>query len=471
MKTYYKRRNDSSTMSIFQKKRGAWGSRLGFLLAAAGSAIGLGNIWRFPYITGENGGAAFVILYLFFVFAIGLPVLIAELTIGRNTRKNPVGAFKKLFPKTLWKWVGALGVFTGIATLSFYAVVAGWALGYFIKTLLGDFNQAITGAQSETIFSQFSSNPLFVIGLFFLFILLTAVIVKEGVSAGIERWSKILMPVLFILLIVLAVYSMSLEGAGRGLEFYLKPDFSKITPTTFAMALGQAMFSLGIGIGIMITYGSYLSKNDHLVGSASIVVLFDTVIAIIAGLIIFPALFAMNMDPAGGPGLIFNVLPSIFAKMPIGTVFGGGIFLLISLAALTSTISILELPVSYFIDDRKWSRKKATWLISLIAFIMGIPSALSMGASDYLSDIPFFGMGFLDMMSIVFANYALTIGAFFISVFVGYKWGIKAAVKDIEQSGHKFRLKAVWAFLIRFICPVAIAVILGYIMITGNYLN
>lgn len=458
-------------MNITQPKRGAWGSRVGFLLAAAGSAIGLGNIWRFPYITGENGGAAFVILYLFFVFAIGLPVLIAELTIGRNTRKNPVGAFKKLFPKTLWKLVGGLGVFTGIATLSFYAVVAGWALGYFIKILLGHFREVITGPESETIFSQFSSNPLVVIGLLFAFILITAFIVKGGVIAGIERWSKILMPLLFVLLIILAVYSVTLEGAGRGLEFYLKPDFSKITATTFAMALGQAMFSLGLGIGIMITYGSYLSKDDNLTGSAGIICLCDTVIAILAGLIIFPALFAMNMDPSGGPGLIFNVLPSIFAKMPMGMVFGGGIFLLISLAALTSTISILELPVSYFIDDKKWSRKKATWIISLVAFLMGIPSALSMGSSEYLSDIPFLGMGFLDMMSIVFANYALTIGAFFIAVFVGYKWGIKAAVKEIEQSGKKFRFKVYWAFLIRFICPVAIATILGYIMITGNYLN
>lgn len=458
-------------MNSTQPTRGAWGSRIGFILAAAGSAIGLGNIWRFPYITGENGGAAFVILYLFFVCAIGLPVLIAELTIGRNTRKNPVGAFKKLFPKTIWKLVGGLGVFTAIATLSFYAVVAGWALGYFIKILLGDFGSVISGAESEAIFSQFASNPWPMIGLLITFILITAFIVKGGVSAGIERWSKILMPVLFVLLIVLAVYSMTLEGAGKGMEFYLKPDFSKITATTFAMALGQAMFSLGLGIGIMITYGSYLSKNDNLVGSASMICLFDTVIAIIAGLIIFPALFAMNMDPAGGSGLVFKVLPSIFAKMPMGTVFGGGIFLLISLAALTSTISILELPVSYFIDDKKWSRKKATWVIGLVAIVLGIPSALSMGASGYLSDIPVLGMGFLDMMSIVFANYALTIGAFFIAVFVGYKWGIKAAVKEIEQSGKKFRIRVLWAFLIRFICPVAIATILGYIMITGNYLN
>jgi len=451
--------------------RGTWGSRAGFILAAAGSAIGLGNIWRFPYITGLNGGAAFVVLYLFFVVLIGLPVLIAELTIGRNTKRNPIGAFKALAPKSLWKLVGALGVFTGIATLSFYAVVAGWALGYFIKILLGDFSHVTTGIESEIVFTHFSSNPWLVIGLLLAFISITAFIVKGGVSAGIEKWSKILMPILFILLIFLAVYSMTLEGAGRGLEFYLKPDFSKITPTTFAMALGQAMFSLGLGIGIMITYGSYLSKSENLVGAAGMICLFDTVIAIVAGLIIFPALFAMKMDPAGGAGLVFNVLPSIFARMPMGMVFGAGIFLLISLAALTSTISILELPVSYFIDDRKWSRKKATYVISLVAFVMGIPSALSMGASDYLSNIPFLGMGFLDMMSIVFANYALTIGAFFIAVFVGYKWGIKAAVKELEKDGSKFKLKAIWAFLIRFICPVAIAAILGYIMITGNYLN
>jgi NSS family neurotransmitter:Na+ symporter len=458
-------------MADIEQTRGIWGSKIGFILAASGSAIGLGNIWRFPYVAGQNGGAAFVFIYIFFILIIGLPVMIAELTLGRHTQKNPVGAFKKLFPKSWWKLVGVLGVFTCITALSFYAVIAGFSVGYFFKILIGDFTQITSGLRSQNLFSQFTSNPIFTIGLLFLFILLTALIVMGGVSHGIERWSKILMPLLFLLLIILAIRSVTLEGAIKGLEFYLKPDFSKITIATFAQALGQALFSLGLGLGLMITYGSYLSKQEKLITSASSVCFFDTLIAILAGFIIFPALFAMGMDPAGGPGLVFIVLPSIFSKIPVGMLFGAGLFLLISLAALTSTISILETPVAYFVDERNWSRKKSTILMSSVAFVMGVPSAISFGASEWFSNLPFFKMGFLDMMNIVFGNYSLTIGAFFVAVFIGYKWGIKSAIKEIEQLGNIFKFKLIWAFLIQFICPIAIATILGYIIITGNYLN
>jgi len=455
-------------MANIEQTRGIWGTKIGFILAASGSAIGLGNIWRFPYMTGENGGAAFVFIYIFFIVIIGLPVMIAELTIGRNTQKNPVGAFKKLFPKSWWTLVGGLVVCTCMAALSFYAVVAGFAVGYFFKIIIGDFTQITTGVQSEHIFSQFSSNPLITIGLLFLFILLTVLVVRGGVTAGIERWSKIMMPALFILLIILAIYSLTLDGASKGLEFYIKPDFSKITANTFAQALGQALFSLGLGAGLMITYGSYVSKEENLVTAASSVVFFDTVIAILAGLVIFPALFAMRLDPAGGPGLIFVVLPSIFAKMPGGMVFGAGIFILISLAALTSTISLLEIPVSYFIDERNLPRSKVTLGLGLTAFVMGIPSALSLGATEWFSNLPFLKMGFLDMMNIVFGNYFLTIGSFFIAIFIGYKWRIKSAVHEIEQQGNIFEFKHIWTFLIRFICPIAIAIILGYIILVGK---
>jgi len=456
-------------MADIEQTRGIWGSRIGFILAASGSAIALGNIWRFPYVAGQNGGAAFVFIYIMFILIIGLPVLIAELTIGRNTQKNPVGAFKKLFPQSLWKLVGVLGVFTCVAALSFYAVIAGFSVGYFFKILIGDFTQITSGDDSGQIFSQFTSNPFFTIGFLFLFILLTAFIVMGGVSSGIEKWSKILMPILFLLLIILAIRSITLEGATRGLEFYLKPDFSKITITTLAQALGQALFSLGLGLGLMITYGSYVSKQEKLITSATSICFFDTLIAIIAGLVIFPALFAMKMNPAEGPGLVFVVLPSIFTKIPLGMFFGAGLFLLISLAALTSTISILETPVAYYVDEKNWSRKKGTILISLVAFVMGVPSALSFGATELFSNLPLFEMGFLDMMNIVFGNYSLIIGAFFVAVFIGYKWGIKSATEEIERLGNKFKFKSIWAFLIRFICPIAIVIIFGYIIITRSY--
>ena len=456
-------------MSNIESTRGKWGSKIGFIVAAAGSAIGLGNIWRFPYVAGENGGAAFVFIYIIFVILIGLPVMITELSVGRSTQKNPVGAFKKLFPQSLWKLVGGLGVLTGIGILSFYSVIAGFTVGYFIKLIIGDFSHVTSGIQSEQIFTQFTSNPYVAIALLFLFILFTSLIVIGGVSAGIERWSKILMPILFLLLIVLAIRSITLDGASKGLEFYLKPDLSKITASTFARALGQALFSLSLGMGAMITYGSYISKRDNLVTSAASVVLFDTLIAILAGLVMFPALFAMGLDPTGGAGLVFVVLPSIFAKIPGGMFFGAGIFLLLSIAALTSTISLLEVPVSYLVDDKGWSRKKATFWMALAAFIIGIPSAISLGATEWFSNLPLFNLGFLDLMNAIFGNYSLSIGSFLIAIFAGYKWGIKAVQNEIEQQGNVFKAKLIWAFLIRFICPIAIAIILGYIIITRNY--
>jgi NSS family neurotransmitter:Na+ symporter len=277
------------------------------------------------------------------------------------------------------------------------------------------------------------------------------------------------MPVLFFLLIILAIRSITLDGASKGLEFYLKPDFSKITIGTIAKALGQALFSLSLGMGTIITYGSYISKKDNLVTSGVAVVFFDTLIAILAGLVMFPALFAMKMDPAGGAGLVFVVLPSIFAKMPGGMFFGAGIFLLLSVAALTSTISLLEVPVAYLVDEKKWHRRKAVLWMASAAFIIGIPSAISFGASSWLSNLPALKMGFLDLMNALFGNYSLTIGSFLIAIFAGYRWGVKAVQNEIEQEGNVFRLKMVWSFLIRFICPIAIIIILGYIVITRNY--
>ncbi len=451
------------------EKRGVWGSKIGFILAAAGSAIGLGNIWRFPYVTGQNGGAAFVLLYIIFVILIGLPVMVAELSIGRRTRLNPVGAFAKLAPKSAWKGLGILGVVTGIGILSYYSVIAGWTFGYFIKTLTGEFAHILTSEQSVNMFNSFVSDPLSAVMFLFLFIVLTASVVLGGVSHGIERWVKVLMPILLVLLVVLTLRSITLPGAGEGFEFYLKPDFSKMNAGTVAMALGQALFSLSLGMGAMITYGSYISKEDNLINSAGWVVMFDTLIAIMAGLLIFPALFAINLDPSSGASLVFIVLPTIFDKMPLGAVFGSGFFLLLTVAALTSTISLLEVCTAYAVDEFKWKRARAVTLMAGIAFVLGVPSALSFGGVQWLTSIPGFNLGFLDLANIILGNYSLTIGAFLVAIFAGYKWGVKGIRAEIESNGNVFYFRRVWAFLIRFICPIAILLIFIYIISTRNY--
>ncbi|HPG39367.1 MAG TPA: sodium-dependent transporter [bacterium] len=450
--------------------RGVWSTKAGFILAAAGSAIGLGNIWRFPYVTGQNGGAAFVLIYILCVICIGLPVMIAELSIGRRSQLNPVGAFRKLAPGSPWVAVGMIGVATGIGILSYYSVVAGWTVGYFFKTVAGDFSRFITSDTSGQIFNSFVRNPTAAIGFLFLFLVLTAAVVMGGVAKGIERWSRILMPALFILLILLTIRSVTLPNAGEGLSFYLKPDFSKITAGTIGKALGQALFSLSLGMGAMITYGSYIARKENIPVAAGYVCLFDTLIAIIAGLMTFPALFAMGLRPdASGPGLVFVLLPTIFAKMPGGFIFGAGFFLLLTLAALTSTISLLEVAVSYMVDEWKWKRLRAVVLMSGLAFIIGIPSALSQGASQWLSSLPLVHLSFLDLANVLLGNYSLTVGAFLIAIFVAYKWGIKSTRQEIEAEGNVFHFGRIWSFLIRFICPVAILIIFIYIIITGDF--
>jgi NSS family neurotransmitter:Na+ symporter len=436
--------------------RGQWSSKAGFIFAAAGSAIGLGNIWRFPYIVGENGGAAFVLLYILFVVLIGLPYMFAELALGRSSQKNPVGAIDSIKQGSLWKWVGLLGVLTGIGILSFYGVIAGWTFGYIFK--------AVTGNIGE--FGNFVSNPVIVLLLFALFMFITTMIVYGGVEGGIERWSKILMPVLLILLVGLIIYSNTLEGSGKGLAFYLQPDFSKITGRTMLAALGQAFFSLSLGMGLMITYGSYVSKKENLISSAFFIGLFDTVIAIMSGLIIFPALFAMGESPTAGPLLVFVVLPKLFTQMPGGFIVGAFFFILLSVAALTSTISLLEVPVAYMVDEKKVSRKKIVWIVAFVTYIIGIPSALSQGASDFFTEFSVLperlsSPGFLGHMSFLWGDFSLALGAFLLSIFVGWVWGAKNAAMELESGSPFFaKSKPIWIFMIRYFIPIVIFMIL-----------
>lgn len=436
--------------------RGQWSSKIGFIFAAAGSAIGLGNIWRFPYIVGENGGAAFVVLYIFFVFAIGYPYMLAELSIGRAGRLNPVGAIRKLSKKRGWSLAGYLGVFTGLGILSFYGVIAGWTFGYVFNMAFG----------ANVGFVDFVSNEWLVLALFALFLIFTTMIVYGGVEAGIERWSKILMPLLFVLMIGLIIYANTLDGADKGLSFYLNPDFTKITGSTVLAALGQAFFSLSLGMGLMITYGSYVDKSDNMTSSAFYIVLFDTMVAIMAGLIIFPALFAMGENPSSGPALIFVVFPKLFMQMPGGLIVGTLFFILLSVAALTSTISLLEAPTSFAVDQMKSNRKKAVWIVALVAFIIGIPSALSQGSSEYFSN---FGLlpkylcdaDFLSQISFVFGDFSLAFGALVTSLFVGAGWGANKAAAEIEIAAPNFKsFKGAWQVIIKYVAPILIFVIL-----------
>ncbi len=434
-------------------ERGTWGSRIGFILAATGSAIGLGNIWRFPYVTGENGGAAFVLVYIVCVVLVGIPVLIAELSLGRRTRLNPVGAIKAVTKSRLWPAVGYLGVAAGVGILSFYAVIAGWTIGYIFRTLF----------HSGGSFDEFIRDPLTEIANFALFLGLTLFVVLGGVRKGIERWSKVLMPSLFVILLGLIVFSLTLEGAGRGVAFYLQPDFSKITGSTILAALGQAFFSLSLGMGTMITYGSYLPKQQNIGTNAAIVAFSDTLIAVLAGLVIFPALFSVGMEPTQGPGLVFNVLPRIFEMMPGGTAIGVFFFVLLAIAALTSTVSLLEVPVAFLVDEKQWTRKKAVWMISAIVFLVGLPSALSQGAVPAFSSIAWLGgKDVLSVMNFVFGDLSLLVGGLLLCLFVAWVWGTSKAGEEllIGAGRPSVAFLGTWAFLVRFVCPVVIFIVL-----------
>jgi NSS family neurotransmitter:Na+ symporter len=338
-------------------------------------------------------------------------------------------------------------------------VIAGWAVGYFAKTASGAFKGTVTSQLSEKIYTDFTSNPAQAILCLFIVIGITTFIISRGVKAGIERWTKVLMPILFILIIFLAVKALTLPGAKEGLSFYLKPDFSKLNGTVILFAFGQAFFSLSIGMGIMITYGSYLPKSVNLVSSAAWVSFSDSFIAFLAGIIIFPTLFAIpGIEPTAGPGLVFKVFPLIFSKIPGGFYFGILFFLLLLVAAITSTISLLEVSVSYFIDARKWSRKKAALLLGGIAFCLGVPSALSSGGMKFFTDIDFMGK-----FDIIFANIMLAVGALLICIFVGWIWKIKTPVKEIHSGNESFTIRPLWIFSLKFLSPIVIIIILIFI--------
>ena len=457
-------------MSAPSASSGQFGSRLGFILAAAGSAIGLGNIWRFPYSAGENGGAAFVLVYLGFVALIGIPVLLAELSIGRASGKNPVGAFRELDPGDgrSWSGVGLLGVITGFGILSFYSVIAGWTLSYLGRVLAGDFSNAMSPESSKAIFTGIIADPVEVVAMSGVFLLLTGAVVRGGVSGGIERAAKVLMPLFFVILVVLAGRAVTLPNADKGLAFLFSPDFSKLTGVAVMSALGQALFSLSLGMGAMITYGSYLQKKESLGAAGISVAAFDTMIALLAGLIIFPAMFSVGAEPSGaGPGLVFVTMPAIFDQLPAGQAFGVAFFALLAVAALTSTISLLEVVVAYLVGQRGWTRERAVWVATGVCFGLAVPSALSQGAVPGLGSDAL-GESFLDWMNILFGNVTLAVGALFIALFAGWRWGADKARQEMQ--GLPLPLAQMWSVAIRFLCPIAILAIMIYMLATGSFL-
>lgn len=437
-------------------QRGNWGSKVAFIFAATGSAIGLGNIWRFPMVVGENGGAAFVFVYIVAVALIGFTVMLAELIVGRHSQKNPVGAIDYIRPRSPWKGIGYLGMVTGIFILSYYGVLAGMIIGYFIKTVSGTFRGNVTSQLTEQTFNDFSSNSFLVLLFFFIIIAMTTYIISKGVKGGIERYTKVLMPILFVLIVFLSIRALTLPGAGEGIKFYLNPDFSKVNITVIFRALGQAFFSLSLGMGTMITYGSYINKRDNLVSSAGWVSFSDTLIAFLAGLIIFPTLFAIpGISPDSGPSLVFKVFPLIFGQLPGGQIFGILFFLLLLVAAITSTISLLEVPVAFFVDERKWSRTKAAYLMGLCALLLGIPSALSWGGVKFFTRIEFWAK-----VDLIFGNISLAVGALLICLFVGWVWGVKKAIEEVKSGSRKFSIRLIWVFSVKFLSPIAIIIIL-----------
>ncbi len=437
--------------------RDTFGSKFGVIAAAAGSAVGLGNIWKFPYIAGVYGGAAFLFVYLGFILAIGLPVMLSELIIGRNSRRNAFGAFKVLAPGTPWRYIGILGVAAAFLILSFYGVVAGWSVQYIILSVQDGFSSK-SPEQIGALFTTLIESPLKPVILQLGFMVATAAIVIVGVKKGIEKYTKILMPLLVVILIVLCIKSVSLEGARSGLKFLFQPDFSKLTGDGILSALGHAFFTLSLGMGTLITYGSYIDKKNNLVNTVINVTVADTVIAIFAGIAIFPAVFAFGIEPSQGPGLIFVTLPNVFHLMPGGFIFAILFFVLLTVAAITSSISILEVVVAYFKEEFKMKRTASTILATVLISILGIFCSLSMGI---LEPVKIFGLNFFDLMDWISANMLLPLGGLLISVFVGWFFGRKKVREEVANGGNlSGALLSIFMFLVKFIAPIAIAVVM-----------
>ncbi len=435
-------------------------SRIGIILATAGSAVGLGNIWRFPYMTGENGGAAFILLYILFILLLGIPGMICEFIVGRHAGTNAVRAYGRLSGKKGWRVVGYMGILSSILIFGFYSVVAGWCLYYLLSSVLN----RLAGDSQFILdyFSTFSSDLITPILCGLLFIVLTHLVVAKGVRGGIERVSKLLMPLLFILLLVIVVSSCMLPGAERGIEFLFKPDFSKVTHETLLDALGQAFFSLSLGTACLCTYASYFSRGINLAKSAAQIALIDTLIAILAGLMIFPAAFSVGIDADSGPSLIFITLPNVFNQAFVHIPWAGYLisilfYALLALAALTSTISMHEIGTSFFQEEMRLPRKKAVWIVSGASGLICILSSMSMGAVEGMT---LFGMPLLSFFDFITAKLMMPIGALLTTFYVGWYASLTTVRNEFTNKGTvSEKLFPLFLFTVRYICPIFILLI------------
>ena len=440
--------------------RGNFGSRLGVILASAGSAVGLGNIWRFPTEVGRNGGAAFILVYLCCVFLLALPVMISEFIVGRSSRSNTVGAYRTLAPGKPWVVAGFMGVLGGILVLSFYSVVAGWTLHYTIQS----FGLKLMGNQDfGEVFNTFVTNPWKPLVYQFVFLLLTHFVVARGVESGIERFSKVMMPVLLVIILLLSCFSLTLPGARDGLAFLLKPDFSKVTTKVVLSAMGQAFFSLSVGIGCLATYASYFKRETRLVNSALSVCAIDCMVAILSGFIIFPAAFSVaGVQVDSGPGLVYITLPHVFnmvfENIPfIGYLFSGLFYILLLLAALTSTISMHEIATAFFRENYKISRRVSATVVTLICLLLGTACCLSFGP---WSEVKIWGMGFFDLFDFLTAKFMMPLGGILITMFVEWYLDRKLVVDELTNGGTlKVRGLGFLLFLVRWVAPIGVGIV------------
>ena len=430
--------------------RGQWATSIGFVLAAAGAAVGLGNVWKFPYLTALHGGGTFLFAYILMLLFLGIPVLVTEMVLGRKGKLDPVGTYSKLSGGSgFWKFVGYVAISVNFIVLSFYSVVGGWITNYMFQYITG-------GIKGDIVeyFGGFVSNPYSPLLWYAIFMGMTIYIVAQGVSAGIERASNIMMPTLFLLFIILAIRAVTLPGAIEGIKYYLQPDFSKLSGTTFLMAMGQVFFSLNIGAGCTMTYASYLSDDENIPKMSLQVPLLDFLAAFLAGIIIIPSVFAFNLDPAAGPPLLFITMPFVFEKMPLGVMFGLLFFVLMLFAALSSSISMLEVNTAFLVDNYKIDRKKAALTAGFFIFLLGIPSSL---AQEVLSNFTIFGLDFLSAMDFLASYILMPFGAFMMTLFLVRVLGLDEAIKEATNDGTiPFKIKELWSFLVKYVVPIII---------------
>jgi NSS family neurotransmitter:Na+ symporter len=438
------------------EKRAQFGTRLGVIATTVGSAVGLGNIWRFPYETGAHGGGAFLLIYIGFILIIGVPVICAEFVMGRGTHRNIFGAFRALHSSRYWAWVGYMGILAGILILSFYSVVAGWTMEYLWKSICFLFNSTVVSADLHAEFDNFVCGPRSVMWTV-IFLLINSGIMLRGVRSGIERASNIFMPLLFLILLIFCANSLILPGSREGLYFLFHPDFSKVDSSVLIGAMGQAFFSLSLGLGTMMTYSSYFSDSTPLVKSAITTASLDTLVAILAGIIIFPAVFTYRCEPTAGPKLVFEVLPAIFQQMPAGDIWAMLFFLLLFLASLTSTISMSELCIAFFCEQIGFSRRNATLINTAIVIVLGVLCALSFGS---LSGATIFGLNIFSVFDYLSSNILLPLGGMLISLFVGWIVDRKFLHDQLAGSGRiPTALLHSIIFCLRYIAPMAILLV------------